>query len=111
MKNLILSRCEKAEKQHRGYFSNVTEASGEEESIVINYQYEQNTYSDSQFMKNALKKQNAASLVEELDEITTNNKVDYAVVYGEFMYQAASWPYARRVVCKVEKPSLPQPYS
>ena len=27
----------------------------------------------------------------------------YAVVYGEFMYQATSWPYERRVVCKVEK--------
>ena len=30
--------------------------------------------------------------------------MDYAVVYGEFMYQAGSWPYERRVVCKVEKP-------
>ena len=26
------------------------------------------------------------------------------VVYGEFMYKAKSWPYERRVVCKVEKP-------
>ena len=32
------------------------------------------------------------------------NKVDYAVVYGEFMYKAGPWPYERRVVCKVEKP-------
>ena len=39
-----------------------------------------------------------------LDEITKENKVDYAVVYGEFMYQAGPWPYERRVVCKVEKP-------
>ena len=23
---------------------------------------------------------------------------------GEFMYKAKSWPYERRVVCKVEKP-------
>ena len=43
-------------------------------------------------------------LVDELDEITRNNKVDYAVVYGEFMYKAGSWPYERRLVCKVEKP-------
>ena len=43
-------------------------------------------------------------LVDELDEITRNNKVDYAVVYGEFMYKAGPWPYGRRVVCKVEKP-------
>ena len=41
--------------------------------------------------------------MDELDEITGNNKVDYAVVYGEFMYKADSWPYERRVVCKVEK--------
>ena len=42
--------------------------------------------------------------MDELDEITRNNKVDYTVVYGEFMYKAKSWPYERRVVCKVEKP-------
>ena len=47
---------------------------------------------------------NASYLADELDELTTDNKIDYAVVYGEFMYQASSWPYARRVVCKVEKP-------
>ncbi|MCQ2511757.1 MAG: IS1380 family transposase, partial [Lachnospiraceae bacterium] len=46
----------------------------------------------------------ASDLVDKLDEITQKNKVDYAVVYGEFMYQAGSWPYERRVVCKVEKP-------
>ena len=46
----------------------------------------------------------ASYLVDELDEITKNNKVDYAVVYGEFYYQAQSWNYPRRVVCKVEKP-------
>ena len=46
----------------------------------------------------------AENLIDKLDEITKNNKVDYAVVYGEFMYQAGSWPYERRVVCKVEKP-------
>ena len=32
----------------------------------------------------------AAYLIDELDDITRENKVDYAVVYGEFMYQAAS---------------------
>ena len=46
----------------------------------------------------------AIDLLDKLDEITQNNKVDYAIVYGEFMYQAGSWPYERRVVCKVEKP-------
>ena len=49
-------------------------------------------------------------LVNELDDITRENKVDYAVVYGEFMYQAATWPYERRVVFKVEKPENQMTY-
>ena len=55
-------------------------------------------------------REKAAYLVGELDDITRENKVDYAVVYGEFMYQAASWPYERRVVCKVEKPENQMTY-
>lgn len=54
--------------------------------------------------ENGILREKASYLVDELDEITKANKVDYAVVYGEFMYQAGSWPYERRVVCKVEKP-------
>lgn len=46
----------------------------------------------------------AEGLVAELNEITKNNLVDYAVVYGEFYYKADSWLYPRRIVCKVEKP-------
>ena len=53
---------------------------------------------------NGILREKASHLVDELDEITRNNKVDYAVIYGEFMYKAGSWPYERRVVCKVEKP-------
>ena len=53
--------------------------------------------------ENGILRGKASYLVDELDEITRNNKVDYAVVYGEFMYKAKSWPYERRVVCKVEK--------
>jgi hypothetical protein len=30
--------------------------------------------------------------------------VDYAVEYGEFLYQAGSWSHPRRVVFKIEKP-------
>ena len=30
--------------------------------------------------------------------------VDYAVTYGEFMYQAGTWSHPRRVVFKIEKP-------
>ena len=55
-------------------------------------------------------REKASYLVEELDEVTRENKVDYAVVYGEFMYQAGSWPYERRVVCKVEKPENQMTY-
>ena len=54
--------------------------------------------------ENGILREKASHLVDELDEITQNNKVDYAVVYGEFMYKATSWSYERRVVCKVEKP-------
>ena len=54
--------------------------------------------------ENGILREKASHLVDELDEITKNNKVDYAAVYGEFMYKAGSWPYERRVVCKVEKP-------
>ena len=54
--------------------------------------------------ENGILRGKASYLVDELDEITRNNKVDYAVVYGEFMYKAKSWTSERRVVCKVEKP-------
>ena len=33
-----------------------------------------------------------------------HNQVDYAVVYGEFLYQVGSWSHPRRVVFKIEKP-------
>lgn len=47
----------------------------------------------------------AASIEDELMEKTKNDKVSYAVAYGEFYYQASSWKYPRRVVCKIEKPT------
>ena len=45
-----------------------------------------------------------AEAEEELFRITRRNMVDYAVVYGEFEYQAGTWSHPRRVVFKVEKP-------
>lgn len=45
----------------------------------------------------------AADIEESLLEKTRLDKVSYAVAYGEFMYQAGSWDYPRRIVCKVEK--------
>ena len=39
-----------------------------------------------------------------LRKATMRNMVDYAVTYGEFMYQAGTWSHPRRVVFKIEKP-------
>ena len=55
-------------------------------------------------------KQNASliALVSDKDEdlyrATKNDQISYAVTYGEFMYQAGSWEYPRRVIFKIEKP-------
>ena len=55
-------------------------------------------------------KQNAILLAlasnkdEELYRATKDDQISYAVTYGEFMYQANSWKYPRRVVFKIEKP-------
>ncbi len=39
-----------------------------------------------------------------LFKMAKDNAVDYAVVYGEFYYQAGTWNKLRRVVFKIEKP-------
>lgn len=41
----------KANKGHRGYAANVTESVGDNGSIITDYQYDQNTKSDSEFLK------------------------------------------------------------
>ena len=46
----------------------------------------------------------AADADEALYRATRQNQVDYAVEYGEFMYQAGTWTVPRRVVFKIEKP-------
>lgn len=40
-----------------------------------------------------------------LTKATKHNMLDYAVVYGEFTYQASTWNRPRRVVFKIEKPA------
>lgn len=45
---------EKAGTQNRGYVANVTEESGENGSIITDYQYEQNIHSDSKFLQEKL---------------------------------------------------------
>lgn len=47
----------------------------------------------------------ASDIEDRLLDLTKDDKVSYAVTHGEFMYQAGSWDYPRRVVCKVEKPA------
>ena len=55
-------------------------------------------------------KQNASLIAlasdkeEDLYRATKEDQICYAVTYGEFMYQAGSWEYPRRVVFKIEKP-------
>ena len=44
----------KAGGKHLGYVGNVVEAVGEKSSLVIDYDYQQNTYADNQFMKDYL---------------------------------------------------------
>ena len=46
----------------------------------------------------------AEDKAEALRRATMRNMVDYAVTYGEFMYQANTWKHPRRVVFKIEKP-------
>lgn len=47
---------EKNGKEHRGYVANVEESVGENGSVVTDYQFEQNNYSDSQFLKDSLER-------------------------------------------------------
>ena len=44
------------------------------------------------------------ALDSELYNLTQEDMISYAVVYGEFLYKAESWDYPRRIVCKIEKP-------
>lgn len=48
----------KAGEEHRGYIANVVEVADDaHNSITVNYQYEKNTYSDSQFLKDYIEQQ------------------------------------------------------
>lgn len=46
---------EKAGRQYRGYVANVVEEIGENGGLVVDYQYEQNIHSDSQFAKEVIR--------------------------------------------------------
>lgn len=59
---------------------------------------------------NSILKSPAADVEVDLDQLTMNNNVDYAVCYSEFMNKAGSLKYAGRVICKVEKPTNQMTY-
>lgn len=46
----------KASKKHRGYAANIKESVGKAGSIVTDYQFDDNTKSDSEFFRKTLKK-------------------------------------------------------
>lgn len=46
----------KAGKEHRGYAANLEESVGSNDSLIADYQYEQNIYSDSQFLREHLER-------------------------------------------------------
>lgn len=46
----------KSGKEHRGYVANFEESVGENGSVVTDYQFEQNIYSDSQFLHDSLER-------------------------------------------------------
>ncbi len=53
---------------------------------------------------NAVLKKLASELDSELYDLTQQDTISYAAVYGEFEYRAKPWDYPRRIVCKIEKP-------
>ena len=55
--------------------------------------------------ENSTLRELATDIDQSLTEATRNDMVSYAVCYGEFLYQAGTWKYPRRVVCKIEKPT------
>ncbi len=59
----------KAGKEHRGYVANLEESVGKNGSVITDYRFEQNTYSDSQFLTDTL---NAMERSEEPITITTD---------------------------------------
>jgi hypothetical protein len=69
---------EKGGKQHRGYVGNVIESTGDNGSIVTDYQYEQNTHSDSQFLTETIdtmgKQENEVTMVTDGAYSGTANK-------------------------------------
>ena len=52
---------------------------------------------------NRLLRENAFHLEEEVTAMAAIYPEKFIALYGEFSYQAGSWDYSRRVICKIEK--------
>ena len=52
----------KAGKEHRGYIANVVKESNGTDSLTVDYQFEKNTYSDSQFVKDSIDRQSESEM-------------------------------------------------
>lgn len=52
---------EKAGKEYQGYVANIEETVDKNGSVITDYQFEQNTYSDSQFFKDSMNRQEKAA--------------------------------------------------
>lgn len=59
----------KSGKEHQGYAANLEESVGSSGTVITDYQYEQNNYSDSQFLKDSLKR---AEIQEETTTLITD---------------------------------------
>ena len=51
---------EKVGKEYQGYVANIKETVDKNGSVITDYQFEQNTYSDSQFFKDSMNRQEKA---------------------------------------------------
>jgi len=52
---------------------------------------------------NRLLREKAFHLEEEVPAKALVHPDQFVALYGEFLYQAGSWNYAKRVICKIEK--------
>lgn len=84
-------RC-KAKKQHHGYVGNAVQAYNDEgASIIVNASYEQNTYSDSQFMKDYIEdKKDAAEEIMITDGAYQSAENDDAAAEAGITHKATS---------------------
>ena len=107
----------KAGKEHQGYVANLEETVGKNGSVITDYQYEKNNYSDSQFLKDSLERSEvhkeettliadgAYSGKENHDLATEKNIRNATAVYGNRRipqaFQNPQW--SRNITLHVEK--------